>query len=370
VKIARICLFQVPISFAGISYRLSGGRTFEQIDSTLVRIDTSCGVTGWGEICPWGRNYLPEFAEGARAAIAALAPDLIGADAGNPAAVNARMDALLSGHGYAKAAIDIACWDALGKRAGLPVYALLGGKRSDSIPLLSSLYNGPIDDMLARVEAARKQGIRSFSAKASGDVAADIAQYRELGRSRRDDETFIADANAGWSAPAALQVLGAIDDLGFLFEQPCATLAECARVRARLRSPFILDESAVDADDLMQIVMTGAADAIHFKISRVGGLTRARMFRDFCAVAGLSGFWEASGGSAIADAAAAHVALSAPPGTPHKFWSCQEYNAEPLCAGGPVLRDGAMSLTDAPGLGAEPLAHIVARPLAEFSDPR
>ena len=366
MKIARIALYALPISFAGVSYRLSGGRVFEQLDSTLVRVDTACGITGWGEICPWGRNYLPEFAEGARAAIAAMAPDLIGADPGSPAALCARMDALLIGHGYAKAAIDIACWDVLGKRAGLPVHTLLGGRRSPSIPLLSSLYQGPIDDMLARVEAARSRSVRSFSAKASGDPVADLAHYRELGRQRRSDETFIADANGGWSVAAALQVLGGIDELGFLFEQPCATMAECARVRARLRSPFILDESVVGDDDLVRVAVTDAADALHFKVSRVGGITRARTFRDFCAVAGLSSFWEASGGTAVADAAAAHVAISAPPGTPHKFWSCQEYNAEPLCSGGPVLENGAMSLTDAPGLGVEPLREAVVRATAEF----
>lgn len=364
MKITAISLFAVPISFAGTAYKLSGGRSYEALDSTLVRVETNAGLEGWGEICPWGRNYLPEFAEGARAALAVLAPDLLGQDPCNPARLNALMDRLMTGHIYAKAAIDMACWDVLGKQAGLPVHALLGGRQADRIPLLSSLYNGPVDDMLARVEEARKKNIHSFSAKASGVVYDDIAQYRELGRQRLPHETFIADANGGWGAPAALQVLTAVDDLGYMFEQPCPSMAECNRVRARVRSPFILDESAITADDLTAIARSDAADALHFKISRVGGITKARMFRDFCAVAGLSAFWEASGGSAVADAAAAHVAISAPVGAPHKYWSCQEYNSEPLCSGGPIFEDGFMGVGDEPGLGVSPHPEILREPLA------
>ena len=366
MKITGISLFALPISFAGTAYKLSGGRSYEALDSTLVRLETDSGLEGWGEICPWGRNYLPEFAEGARAALSVLAPDLIGQDAGNPARLNVLMDSLMTGHIYAKAAIDMACWDVLGKQAGLPVHALLGGRQADRIPLLSSLYNGPVDEMLARVEMARRQNIHSFSAKASGRVDADIEQYRELGRQRLASETFIADANGGWSVPAALQVLTAVDDLGFMFEQPCQSMAECNRVRMRVRSPFILDESAISADDLAAISRNDSADALHFKISRVGGITKARMFRDFCAVAGISAFWEASGGSAVADAAAAHVAISAPLGAPHKYWSCQEYNAEQHCSGGPIVDGGFMSISDEPGLGVSPFPEALRNTLAHF----
>jgi len=366
MKISRIALFGLKVPFAGTSYKLSGSRVYESLDSTLVRVETQNGLVGWGEICPWGRNYLPEFAEGARAALVALAPDLIGLDPTNPALVNTAMDRLLHGHVYAKAAVDMACWDILGKHAGLPVHALLGGRQAEAIPLLSSLYHASVDDMIARVEKARAEGVASFSAKASGNAAVDIAQYRTLARHKLDDEIFIADANGGWSVPAAIQVLTAIDDSGFFFEQPCASFAECLRVRQHVRSPFILDESVVSADDLMHIVRNDAADALHFKISRVGGIAKARAYRDFCAIAGLSGFWEASGGTAIADAAAAHVAISAPAGTPHKFWSCQEYNADQFCDGGPIVSGGHMRLDDKPGLGVEPLSVHVKQALAIF----
>lgn len=366
MKIAQITLYQFTVPFAGISYKLSSGRSFESLDSTLVKVDTECGITGWGEICPWGRNYLPEFAEGARAALSVLAPQLIGTDPCNLSALNQKLDSLLHGHPYAKAAIDMACWDILGKSSTKSVFTLLGGRCSDSIPLLGSLYNGSVDDMLARIEQGRAEGISSFSLKASGVAHQDLATFQSIASQRFPEETMIVDANAGWSVAGALQVLTRIDDQGLFFEQPCATLSECLRVRDKVSSPFILDESVINSDDLVRILNTNAADALHFKISRVGGLTKARIYRDFCSVAGLSSFWEASGGTAIANAAAAHMAISAPNGAPHKFWSCQEFNAQSLCEGGPRFENGHMFVDDVPGLGVEPSADMLQHQLASY----
>lgn len=366
MEIKSISVFPFPVEFGATRYVLSGGRTSDGLDGTMVRIDTKCGITGWGEISPWGRNYLPEFAEGARAAISALAPDLIGQDPGNPARLTALMDRLLHGHPYAKAAIDIACWDILGKKSGLPVYTLLGGAQVDSIPVLGSLFHGPADDMIARVEAYRKNGIHSYSAKASGDIERDCEVFPALLDQALPTDTFIVDANTGWSVSGAVTVLNRLRDYRFLVEQPCRTLAECRRVREATHIPFILDESVVDADNLVQILMTNAADVLHFKISRVGGLTKARMMRDFCVMAGYSTFWEGSGGGGIASTAAAHLALTAQVGYPHVFWSCEEFNSGPTCTGGTDLSDGTMRLRDVPGLGAEPLEHLVRSPMAQF----
>ncbi|WP_271274118.1 mandelate racemase/muconate lactonizing enzyme family protein [Aliamphritea hakodatensis] len=366
MKIAQISLYQFDVPFAGISYKLSSGRSFESLDSTLLKIETACGIIGWGEICPWGRNYLPEFAEGARAALSVLAPQLIGTDPCNLSALNKKLDILLQGHPYAKAAIDMACWDILGKYSGQSVFTLLGGRCSDSIPLLGSLYNGSVDDMLSRIEQGRVQGISSFSLKASGIAYQDLETFQAIANQRLPEETMIVDANAGWSVAAALQVLTRLDSQGLIFEQPCATLSECLRVRNKVNSPFILDESVISSDDLVRILNTNAADALHFKISRVGGLTKARIFRDFCSVAGLSSFWEASGGTAIANAAAAHMAISSPGGVPHKFWNCQEFNAHSLCEGGPRFENGRMFVDDAPGLGVEPSRDMLQNQLANY----
>ena len=366
MKIKSISIFKFPIEFGETKYVLSGGRVCDGLDGTLVRIDTACGITGWGEISPWGRNYLPEFAEGARATINSLAPDLIGQNPSNPAQITALMDKILYGHLYAKAAIDTACWDILGKKSGLPIHTLLGGAQTDSIPLLGSLYHGPADDMIARVEAFRAKGIHSYSAKASGNIETDCDVFPALLDQQLSTDTFIIDANAGWSVSGAVTVLNKLRDYRFMVEQPCRTLAECLRVRQKTQQPTILDESIIESDNLVQILTTNAADVLHFKISRIGGLTKARMIRDFCALSGYSTFWEGSGGGGIASTAAAHVALSAPIGYPHVFWSCEEFNREPTCKGGTDLTNGFMTLGNEPGLGAEPFSDLTKSPLAQF----
>ena len=85
------------------------------MDDTIVRIDTDEGIVGWGETCPFGSNYLDAFALGARAGIGELAPGLLGADPSQPRVIYELMNRNLLGHPYVKHAIDMACWDILGK---------------------------------------------------------------------------------------------------------------------------------------------------------------------------------------------------------------------------------------------------------------
>ena len=152
--------------------------------STIVGVEKSEGVEGWGEICPWGMSYLPEFAEGTRAALNALAPTMIGMDPTNLYGINAHMDQTMYGHGYAKSAIDMACWDILGKSAGEPVRTLLGGRTTATITFLASIYCGPTAEMLERIDSGRAQGVELFSTKASGDPLADISMYQVLAKSK------------------------------------------------------------------------------------------------------------------------------------------------------------------------------------------
>ena len=78
-------------------------------------VSTDAGLVGFGEVCPLGPAYLPAFAEGARAAMARIAPELIGLDPTELAVVNDRNGPGSSRHAYAKSALDMPCWDLLGK---------------------------------------------------------------------------------------------------------------------------------------------------------------------------------------------------------------------------------------------------------------
>ena len=135
MKITAIRVYQVDLPLKEGRYNWSGGNFMEVFDSTVVAVETDAGITGYAECCPLGSAYLPSYAKGVRAGLDEIGPKLIGHDPTDLWPLNHHMDAVLRGHPYIKAPIDIACWDILGQVAGLPVYKLLGGAEQDKIAL-------------------------------------------------------------------------------------------------------------------------------------------------------------------------------------------------------------------------------------------
>jgi L-alanine-DL-glutamate epimerase-like enolase superfamily enzyme len=98
---------------------------------------------------------------------------------------------------------------------------------------------------------------------------------------------LLCDANTGWKMHEALQVVNGVRDLDVYIEQPCLTYQECLSVRKMTSLPMVLDECMDDLSVLSKIVHDHAADAINLKISKVGGLTKAKTIRDFAVNAGI-----------------------------------------------------------------------------------
>ena len=138
------------------------------------------------------------------------------------------------------------------------------------------------------------------------------------------------------------------------FEQPCETLEQCKQVRELTRHPIILDESIQTFADLLWAQRHNVAQAIGLKVGRVGGLTKARMMRDFCVATGLKLNIEDTGGSA--DCGYGRCALS-PLSTPVEFdratWDCSQHHSVVTATGGYVKENGRAAVSDRPGLGIE-----------------
>jgi L-alanine-DL-glutamate epimerase-like enolase superfamily enzyme len=124
LKITRICAYQVDLPLKEKSYKWAGGKSVSSFDATVVRIETNHGIIGHGETTPLGSNYLPAYAEGVRAGLQVVGRPLIGLNPLSLNNINSIMDRTLKGHPYVKAALDVACWDIIGKVAGLPVCEL------------------------------------------------------------------------------------------------------------------------------------------------------------------------------------------------------------------------------------------------------
>src|SRR5438874_11505894 len=168
MNIKRIRAYQVDLPLHEGSYKWSEGKSVSVFDSTVIEVETDAGISGWGEVCPLGPFYLPAYANGVRAGIAELGPQLIGEDPLHLQKLNRLMDAALKGHAYVKSGIDVACWDVLGKDTGQPVCTLLGGRYGDDFPLYRAISQEAPEAMAARVAPYRGEGYRRFQLKVGG----------------------------------------------------------------------------------------------------------------------------------------------------------------------------------------------------------
>src|SRR6516162_3672525 len=223
MKIKRIRAYQVDLPLHEGSYKWSGGKSVSVFDSTVIEVETDAGVTGWGEVCPLGPFYLPAYANGVRAGIAELGPHLLGEDPCQLGKLNRRMDAALKGHAYVKSAVDMACWDILGKVAGLPVCALMGGRYGDDFVLYRAISQESPEAMAGKVAGYRAEGYRRFQLKVGGDPDTDVERIKAVSAVLKPGDRLVADANTGWLPHEAARVVRAVRDVDVYIEQPCAS---------------------------------------------------------------------------------------------------------------------------------------------------
>jgi L-alanine-DL-glutamate epimerase-like enolase superfamily enzyme len=365
--IARIDLFSYELTYVNGEYVMSGGRSITSLSSTVAQVTTADGVTGFGETCPLGANYLPAHAAGARAALAEIAPRIVGLDAGNPAAIAAAMDHILLGHGYAKSALDIACWDVFGQITGQPVCELLGGRRNERFPLYIAIPMASPERMREHVELYRRQGVRRFQLKLGGDPALDAERARAVVGVCEDGDVVAGDANGGWRLRDAVIAARLMDGLPhFLLEQPCPTLEECLQVRRRTSLPLILDEVITDLPTLLRAWQARAMEGFNLKLSRVGGLTRAKLLRDVGQGLGLTVNIEDSWGGDLTTAAVSHLAASTSPDALSMVSFMNDWTNEHIAGHEPRSHDGHGAAPTRPGLGTRVELEALGRPFASF----
>jgi L-alanine-DL-glutamate epimerase-like enolase superfamily enzyme len=366
-QIQRIEVYGYDVTYVHGTYVMSNDRHITSLPSTIVRVVTAGGVDGVGEVCPLGPAYLPAFGAGARTALAALCPDAVGADIADIAGLHRRLDRALMGHGYAKSAIDIACWDALGKHTGLSVAALLGGDRQRRFPLYFAVPLGSRDEMAAYVDDRRAEGIHRFQLKLGADPYEDVERVRAVAARADEGDMIVADANGGWRLQDAVIAARLLEGLHHVFyEQPCPTLEECLLVRQRTTMPMVLDEVIVDVEALLRAHHERAMEAINLKTSRVGGLTKAKLMRDLCQELGLRMTIEDTWGGDVTTAATAALAGSTAPEALFAASFMNDWVNEHIAERRPRSDGGFGVLPDGPGLGVEVDLERLGTPLMTF----
>jgi muconate cycloisomerase len=258
-------------------WMVKGGRgTHDRSPFLLVRVKTE-GVEGLGEVSGT-YAWSGEGFETAEAAIhQVLLPALIGAEV-SPRQVRLRMDRALAGFSFTKAAIEMACWDALGKMCGAPVATLLGGAIRTSAPSKFSISGVMPSEAAAIARQAWEAGFRKFKVKVGTGLSQDLERVAAVRKALGNEVSLGVDANGGWTLGEARRVLPALEEMKIgMIEQPLKEkdLHETAQLRAHSPIPILLDESVWTPDDVANASRIGAADAVNIYVGKAGGILSA-----------------------------------------------------------------------------------------------
>ncbi len=367
MKISEIHVFQVDLPVKDGPYTYSGGG-LDHLDSTVVELICDNGLKGYGECCPCGPTFAAEHARGARAALAEIAPNLIGE---NPLAINLIhrvMENHLNGHGYAKAAVDIALWDIAGKHYNARVCDLLGGAHTENVRSYYTTGSVLPDDAVKIAREKRDQGFDRLQIKVGGrPVEIDIEVVSKVWEAVGSDMTLAADANRGWTTRDALIASNSLSDVPVVFEQPCDTIGEIAAIRNQVTHPIYLDESGKDINTIITVAGQGLCDGFGFKLTRFNGISGLRIARDICQARNLPHTCDDGWGGDIIAAACLHVGATVEPRLNEGVWIAQPYiegHYDP--DNGIKVEGGKIRLPSGPGLGITPQLDLFGSPAASY----
>lgn len=355
MRISEIHIFHKTLPVVGGPYTMALSKV-DALETTVVKLVADEGLVGWGETCPLGPTYQPQHAGGARAALVEMAPGLIGSSPLGLVAWGRRLETLLSGHLYAKAALDIAAHDLVARHHGIRVAELLGGVATERVPSYYASGIGAPDEIARLAREKRREGYPRFQIKAGGrPVEIDIETVRKVWEAVGETMALAVDANRGWSRAEVLRVSRDCAAIPMVIEQPCDTIEEIEAVRARLGHPLYLDESAADLPTVLRCIGDNLCDGFGLKVTRVGGLGPMRTIRDICDARGLAHSCDDTWGGDIIAAACTHIGATVRPGRLEGVWIAQPYiegHYDP--ENGIAVEDGHIALPTGPGLGITP----------------
>jgi len=329
---------------------------------------------GWGEapaLKDWGGEFGRYFGESpiiTRAVIETyLAPVVTGVGLGDMIGLHARMDAIIKGYPYAKAAVEFAAYDLAGKWLGLPVHMLLGGKARTRIPVTHSIGLISIAEAEAEVAKVAAEGIKTIKIKIGVDPKRDVDMVRTIRETVGDGIDLCVDANEGYRTPGeAITTVRQMERYRLKYvEQPVMGIERIAEVARAIDAPVMADESAWNAHDAIQISERRAAQIVSIYTTKPGGLFRAMEVAAVCRAAGIicnvngsveTGIGNLANIQLAAAAPAVELSCVVPVSTPAEWLKGQVggiYYKDDLIKTPMVLKDGAVEVPDAPGMGIE-----------------
>lgn len=327
----------------------------EKSSNIVIKIETDQGIEGYGEAtCVhffWGETQgsMRDVVENL------LTPVLIGEDPTNIINLIDRMNRVIFGNPFAKAAIEMALWDIKGKALGASVYNLLGGFRRKSIPVCHAISYGGMDDMVQQASELIDQGYKTLKIYCGRDTPeADLERIRAVRNAVGDNINLYVEVNQRWGFKTALGLLTLLEELQIQFiEQPISShlRKEMKILRERSPIPIALDEGVFTPEDVVIAKEEGIADIVNIYVLKAGGIYDAKRALDIADTVKIDAYMGSFNELSISSIASAHVAATIA-NLPYPCYLVgptlyeDEILKEPL-----DIRDGMLHLTDNPGLG-------------------
>ncbi len=286
MPIKRIEIYTVELPYLQ-PFTISLGTSTKSID-VVVKIVDEEGRVGWGEASP-ARRIIGESEETIIAAMHTLAPSIIGEDPLNIERIEEKMDRAILGNTSAKLGLEMATLDLKGKILGVKVRDLLGGY-SDRVETDFTIGIKSPEDMAKEAVSIVERGFRTIKLKVGVDVEEDIARVKAVRDAVGKDVRIRIDANQGWTVKQAMKALVEMDRYDLeLAEQPVRwnDLDGMAVLTSMSPIPIMADETVHTPEDALRVVEMGAADYINIKLTKAGGLLKARRIAAISETAGI-----------------------------------------------------------------------------------
>ena len=346
----------IPVALPLKSPMKMSGITIATAENLLVRIEAANGRVGWGEAAS-APTMTGETVESMTAAVHYLTPAVEGREAEDIAGTCAAMAGRMYGNSAAKAAIEMAVHDLVGRATNRPAYALLGEKRRSRIALLGVISNGELAGDLRDAEKKKADGFEAFKIKVGIDKPLiDGERTRQVCRLLGPGLLISSDANQGWSPEEAVQYARAVTGCGLdFFEQPVLAddIAGMAAVAAAADFAIGADESIHSLEDIRRHHERKAARGVSLKTIKLGGMRGVTAAGLLCEQLGMAVNVSCkTGESSLAGAAGLHIAAA----LPQMSWGLtlsHEGLADDVTARPIRVERGHVEVSDRPGLGID-----------------